>query len=285
MHVTSAWLTACGSTRQEILLHYTRHVSSLPVYPLRLGLAARAAQGQTSKWEQISGRTRACACTPGTDARALRRSLCDGWVTLDSFNKSDKSSALHLKTSEIMQQQTSQWRLRHIQHRFVLGALPPKWGKMPPRERPSSFSPVSQLHLNHSLHINHAATFEVSFFFFLLLVFLPALPNGLMDRGCIDGTQVCGGSCVLINSLREDVWNASQCEVRSLLCSLAGFIKETAGHSKTPPPLPNPFPMPSYWLVPLVLILHKVMRICACACGTGRPLHFKHWGWWEKDCC
>lgn len=78
------------------------------------------------------------------------------------------------------------------------------------------FSAVAQLRLSLDLclHIKPAATFQVSliFFFFLLLVFLPTLPNGLMERGCIGGSQVCvcvcrwgGDSCVLIGGLCKDV--------------------------------------------------------------------------------
>lgn len=96
-----------------------------------------------------------------------------------------------------------------------------------------------------------------------LLVFLLALPNGLMDWGCIGGTHVCRDSRVIIDSLREDVWNASHCKLHSLLCSPAGFIKEAVRHSKTPPPLCNQILMPSHWLIALIVIIHTILRMCA----------------------
>lgn len=45
------------SSCQQISLHYTSCASSHPAHPLSLGLAARAAQGRTPKWEQISRHT------------------------------------------------------------------------------------------------------------------------------------------------------------------------------------------------------------------------------------
>lgn len=131
------------------------------------------------------------------------------------------------------------------------------------------------------LHIKHVATFEVPPP--PLHVFLLTLPNGLMDWGCIGGTHVCRDSPVIIDSLREDVWNASHCKLRSLLCSPARFIKEAVRHSKTPPPLCNQTPMPSHKLIALIVIIYKILRICVLLCGTWLQLHLKHRGWLKQQ--
>lgn len=151
-------------------LRYTRHVPSHPVYLLSLGLAARTAQGRDTK---MGTNTKTHTSVPGcTDAHALGRFLCDGWVTstrtqththiYNGVNKSDESSALHGKASEITQQQMS-----HIQHRVVLGAAQPQWAEMPPinpYKRPSScplFLSCTWVGIIVCICIKHAASFEV----------------------------------------------------------------------------------------------------------------------------
>lgn len=135
--------------------------------------------------------------------------------------------------------------------------------------------------LNMLLHLKLAPTTP------LLLVFLLALPNGLMDWGCIGGTQVRRDSRVIIAGLREDVWNASHCKVRTILRSSAGFIKEAARHSKMPPSLCSQTPMPIYWLIALVIILYNILRMYACVWDLIAMTFKKHWGWFKRKthCC
>lgn len=132
--------------------------------------------------------------------------------------------------------------------------------QMNPYERPSRISPGPQLHLSliHCVHIKHAVAFEVFFFpfFFSPPCFLPALPNGLMDRGCICGTQVWGDRCVL------SPVSGKMCETLHKVKCACGFIIEIERRSKKPPPFRHP--IPSYWLA-AVVILYQVMQICACA--------------------
>lgn len=149
-----------------------------------------------------------------------------------------------------------------------------------PFKRPSSVAPVPQLHLSLSpcLHIKHAA---LNSFFFqpLHLVFLPALPNGLMDWGCIGATRVCGGRAVSLSPV-----SGRMCErLHNGNCTRGSAPSQGSLETARDLNLHNPIPTSSDWLAALLLIWYKVMHICACACGTGWPLHFKHWGWWERQ--
>lgn len=173
VHVTSARLTACGSKCQEMSLRYTRHVPSHPVYPLSLGIAARTAQGRDTKMgTNTKTHTRMRPCrgaqthTPLVDSCVMDEShphTHKHTHIYNGVNKSDESSALHGKASEITQQQMS-----HIQHRVVLGAAQPQWGEMPqinPYKRPSScplFLSCTWVGIIVCICIKHAASFEVS---------------------------------------------------------------------------------------------------------------------------
>lgn len=65
------------------------------------------------------------------------------------------------------------------------------------------------------LQIKHVAMFGVPSPLFVLLISLLALPNGLMDWGCIGSAQGHGDSCIIIIKLQEDVRNGSHCKVGS----------------------------------------------------------------------
>lgn len=99
VHVTSTWLTVCGSTCQKSALHYTGHISLHSVCPLSLALSRRAAQGHQPESKQTS---RVAHTHISTVAHTHMRAL-------HSFYKSDKSTAVHHNISSVRLCTVHEW--------------------------------------------------------------------------------------------------------------------------------------------------------------------------------